>query len=1001
MAQSVGEIKAKLTIDTQQFNQGMKQAKKDLDESSAKARKTAESFQSIKRAAFAVGSAVISGVGASVMVAANFEQSMSRVQAVSGATAEEMMRLEETARELGESTEFSASNAADGMAFLAQAGYSVNEIIEAMPGVLNAASAGQLDLARSADIVSNILSGFGMEAAETNRVVDVLTETMRTANVDIPMLGQSFKMVGPVAQSLGLSIEETAAALGRLGDAGLQGSQAGTILRAALLSLANPVGQTAEVMEELNIEVTDSEGAMKPLPELIGHIAARMEGLTEAQRTQVAAQLAGREAASGFLALLEVGEEELAGYTKQLENSAGAAEEVAGIQRDTLQGAFKEFQSALEELGIAVGQEFLPKFRDIVGVATDLVRWFSDLDASTVALGMKMAGASSSIALVATILARLRTVIGGLMVSLGPAGWLIAGLSALGGAAVFAYERQRELSTVNFELADSLTEQADSLEESVERFEDLKRESGLTKDELSRLIDITKELQDEQDPEKVEALQKEYDKLAEKSGLSNEKLDEMLGLNDKIIEQSPQVEQSFTDKGNAIVDSTDAVKDYIQSLKDMALEELRIERAVALENEAELRQKIKEDTQELHDLESEINRLLDLQKIPLEEARERYYDIDQILTNGNLSIHERNELIDEQSELHDRINGKLADELVTLNEQRQEVLERIENNKSQLDQLDQIDQRISEIYLSELGINEAGEEGIRIAQEQLDRLKDERDELQKIIDQHGDRSGALTDERTLLDRQIEQHESILRKIRQETDYMGEQEGNTSKVNTALDRMYELKKNITESQRNTNREIDRGTEKARDMTSVLSEDVTKEVDIDDKGGVDDLNRRARSPVTKVIRLTATAVGGWVSSLFNRHQGGTLHDAPHPPKLHDGGMGDDALRQLERQIQNYTPPMYNEVDVRLLRNEMVLTEAQQAELFRILDTPSYGQHEPIVLADEEMKAILRSIENKTGDSPIILEIDGRQFASATHRYMTEEQERERQRLQRFKV
>ena len=193
----VGAIRAELELNTRSFDDGMRRARSEMGEMNSSAKRSQHSLKLIERGALAVGGAVVAGIGASVGTAAKFEQSMARVAAVSGATGDEFSALEDAARDLGATTTFSASQAAEGMGFLAMAGFDATEIIASMPGVLNLASAAQMDLATTADIASNILTGFGLEAGEMDRAVDVLVKTMSTANTDLGQLG---KLLCPAAE---------------------------------------------------------------------------------------------------------------------------------------------------------------------------------------------------------------------------------------------------------------------------------------------------------------------------------------------------------------------------------------------------------------------------------------------------------------------------------------------------------------------------------------------------------------------------------------------------------------------------------------------------------------------------------------------------------------------------------------------------------------------------------------------------------------------------------
>ncbi|WP_309304459.1 phage tail tape measure protein [Brevibacillus laterosporus] len=300
-----------------------------------------------------------------IKTAADFESSMSRVAALSSASAGDLAKLTTKAKELGASTVFSASQAAEGMQFLAMAGYKTNEIIAAMPGLLDAAAAGQTDLGTTADIVSNILSGFGIAAGDTGRVADVLTKAFTSANVDLQMLGYTMKYAAPWAKALGVSLEETAAAAGILGNAGIQAEQAGTTLRGLFARFAKPPKEAAEALDKLGVKLFDSKGKMKSLATILGDLQNAMKGMSSEQKTSLASIIAGLEAGSGFLALMDAGPDKLRKFTKELENSGGAAGRVAKVQLDNFNGSLVQLESALEGLKIEVFTPLLPTLKDL------------------------------------------------------------------------------------------------------------------------------------------------------------------------------------------------------------------------------------------------------------------------------------------------------------------------------------------------------------------------------------------------------------------------------------------------------------------------------------------------------------------------------------------------------------------------------------------------------------------------------------------------------------
>ena len=294
----------------------------------------------------------ILGLGAvAVKVSADFQTSMLQVQAVSGATGDQFEALSEQAKELGRTTQFSASQAADGMGFLAMAGFEVQEILDAMPGVLNLAAAGNLDLAQAADIASNVLSGYALQASEIGRVNDVMAQTFTSTNTSLAQLGEAFKFVAPVAQSAGLELEEVNAALGLLGNAGIQGSMAGTTLRGAIAKLNKPSEEAAGALDRLGISVFDSEGQMRPFVDLVEQFE------TAGLNTADAMTIFGLRAGPGFQALVSQGSAALEDLTAANRRAGGEIEainEELGLtetQLADLTAAFDATQSSVQDAG--------------------------------------------------------------------------------------------------------------------------------------------------------------------------------------------------------------------------------------------------------------------------------------------------------------------------------------------------------------------------------------------------------------------------------------------------------------------------------------------------------------------------------------------------------------------------------------------------------------------------------------------------------------------------
>jgi TP901 family phage tail tape measure protein len=396
--------------------------------------------------AAAVGAAAIgAGLVSSVRVAMDFEKSMSAVAAKTQAGQEDMAKLTELAKDLGRSTQFSAKEVADGMDFLAMAGFKVNDMLTAMPGLLDLAAAGNLDLASTADIVSNILGGMNMEATETGRVADVLAKAATSSNVSVGMLGETFKFVAPVAAQAGAGLEDVAAAAGLLGDAGIQGSEAGTGLRSVLLRLAAPPTEAAKALERLGVSTKDASGNMRPFGDILSDVDRSMKDLNlgSAEQIEIQNALFGKTAiASGAILQQAAANGELSAKTKELMESQGAAAEMAKIQNDNLAGAFTRLRSAIQgfQIEIMAGdnglQQFVDSLADGINKVTEFAKQFPLLTRAVVALAaafVALVALAPFIAAFISVIGSIKAVLAGVSLGAVVAGWVTAALPALAG----------------------------------------------------------------------------------------------------------------------------------------------------------------------------------------------------------------------------------------------------------------------------------------------------------------------------------------------------------------------------------------------------------------------------------------------------------------------------------------------------------------------------------------------------------------------------------------
>lgn len=458
--------------------------------------------------------AAITGLGtAAVKTAADFDSSMSNVQAISGASAEDMDKLRERAREMGAQTKFSAKEAGDAMGYMAMAGWDAQQMYDGLPGIMNLAAASGEDLATTSDIVTDALTAFGMKAEDSSHFADVLAQASSSANTNVGLMGETFKYIAPVAGALGYSAEDAAVAIGLMANSGIKASQAGTQLRSSLTNMIKPSKDVGDAMEKWGFYATEAatsidqskidkqmvrvqkaslaaekaqqkyndavskygadsteasnaaatleikqtelananetlsqlqegttanvrlynkalqneDGSMKSLRETMDFLRETMGGMTEAEQTQAATAIFGKEAMSGMLAIINSSDEDYQKLIKNIDNCDGAAENMAETMQDNLSGQITALQSALQELAIAFGEILMPYIRKAVSVIQDFVK--------------KLNGMSEGQKKIVATIALIVAAIGPLLIMIGK---VATGISAITGL----FSKMKTLTTI-------------------------------------------------------------------------------------------------------------------------------------------------------------------------------------------------------------------------------------------------------------------------------------------------------------------------------------------------------------------------------------------------------------------------------------------------------------------------------------------------------------------------------------------------------------------------
>lgn len=337
-----------------------------IDEAGKKIEAFGDSVTSAGKAVMPASMAVAGLGAAAVKTAADFDSSMSKVAAVSGATGDDLDALRDKAREMGAKTKFSASEAADAMNYMAMAGWKTEDMLEGIEGIMNLAAASGEDLATTSDIVTDALTAFGLSAQDSGHFADILAAASSNANTNVSMMGETFKYCAPIAGALGFSAEDTAEAIGLMANAGIKGSQAGTALRTIMNNLTGDIKLSGSALGEVTIATTNADGSMRDLSDILADCRGAFSQLSESEQAAAAEALVGKNAMSGFLALMNAGEGDIEKLSSAIANCDGTAEHMAETMQDNLAGQLTILKSQLQELAISFGEMLMPAIRAIV-----------------------------------------------------------------------------------------------------------------------------------------------------------------------------------------------------------------------------------------------------------------------------------------------------------------------------------------------------------------------------------------------------------------------------------------------------------------------------------------------------------------------------------------------------------------------------------------------------------------------------------------------------------
>lgn len=549
--------------------------------------------------------------------AMEFEHTVSAVKAISGAGATEIGELEEKARTLGETTVFTARQSAEAMTYIAQAGWDTEEMLEGMSGLIDLAAASGTDLSEAANITADTLAGFGMEASETTRLANVLAQTAARTNTNVTLMGDAFSYSAAIAGALGFEIEDVAVMMGLMANAGVKGSKAGTSMRNIMNGLAQDVKLTSEAFGEVEISMFDENGESKGLVQFVKELREYFDQMTKSEKIANAQSIATKRGYNGLLAILNATDDQFEELYADIENSYGAADRMARVRLDNLQGDVTLLKSAWESLTITYGEEFLPIGRDVTQVLTNIVQSTNDLVEANpeliTGINLIVGALGGALTSITAVTAAIKVIEGLKLVAnlLNGKLLLTAGIGALVGVlAALAvriasvrdsmshlYDDEVELAKLHQDMAAGYKETAKAWQETIDSITD-------ERDNTLYLVERLEELEGVQDKT-----------LAQKR--------EILSIVQLLNEEIPDLALSYNEEADALNMTADAIRNRVRAeayAEEIAEKEQRLKELYKQENS---RNKEFSEARDLY------NRTKETYERVLEEEAERILSTDR------------------------------------------------------------------------------------------------------------------------------------------------------------------------------------------------------------------------------------------------------------------------------------------------------------------------------------------------------------------------------------
>ena len=621
---------------------------------------------------------------AAVSAAASFEQVMANVQALSQADPEEMEKLTAMARELGKTTVWSADEVGEGFGYMALAGWSVDSMLSGILPILNLATASGTDLATTSDLVTDALTAFGLSAEDAGHFADVLAQTSRSSNTSVLQMGDAFKYAAPLAGTLGYSVEDVALALGLMANSGIKAETAGTTLRAMFSKLAAPTGAAATLMDSFGLSLVDENGKTKSLATVIDELRTAFQGLSQDEAVAAATTLVGRNAMSGFLAIIGATDTDVESLSKSIKTADGAAGDMAKTMGSTTKSKITQAKNAARDAGIEIGNKLAPYIKTAADKAAELAKEFGTLDTKTQDNILKFGLLAAATGPVITGIGGIVTSVGNVLtgagklvnyIALHPLGTVLAVTAAVASWVLINNHINTTKNTTS-----ELTKTADDVKDALSA---VNSQLSTAKTNLDNNIAGYEGLET-----RATELVTKIDELQQKEKLSNEEKAQMKVWVDELNKIYPDLNLEIDENGKSLNKSTEELRSYIAQMKEMAKAEAYYDAMTeAYKAQAAAEAELKRAEEALKKAEEESGatekerKLLQDQILGITESREQAEkNLKERLDEGKISTDEYNAALEAMDRGEVAINGTT----ISLSKAQQELIQKEQLNTKQL-----------------------------------------------------------------------------------------------------------------------------------------------------------------------------------------------------------------------------------------------------------------------------------------------------------------------------